>query len=223
MSELERRGSGPLRPLVARLRESLRRVRRLPDPVRLPQTFEVRKQWQRIAMNDSIDAFLDSLGTEGLNAAEVSGDAHASRRWREYTTLPYPDFDLLQPVEEPGRYDVVICEQVLEHVPDPWLAVEHLRDLCAPGGHVIVSTPFLIRVHEEAILHDMKDYWRFTPRGLRIVLERAGLEVVEIESWGNRDSVIGDFDSWSAYRPWHSLRNEPNLPVQVWAFARRPT
>ena len=103
MSELERRGSGPLRPLVARLRESLRRVRRLPDPVRLPQTFEVRKQWQRIAMNDSIDAFLDSLGTQGLSAAEVSGDAHASRRWREYTTLPYPDFDLLQPVEEAGQ------------------------------------------------------------------------------------------------------------------------
>ena len=222
MSELERRGGGRLRLLVARARNGLRGVRRLADPIRLPQTFEVRKQWQRITMNDSIDAFLDSLGTAGLSAAEVSGDAHASRRWREYTTLPYPDFDLLDPVEEAGRYDVVICEQVLEHVPDPWLAVEHLRDLCAPGGHVIVSTPFLIRIHEERILNDMKDYWRFTPRGLRILLERAGLEVVQIESWGNRDSVIGDFDSWSAYRWWHSLRNEPNLPVQVWAFARRP-
>ncbi len=222
MSELERRGSGQLRLLVARARNGFRGLRRLADPVRLPQTYEVRSQWQRIAMNDSIDAFLATLGTEGMSAAEVSGDAHASRRWREYTTLPYPDFDLLQPVEEPGRYDVVICEQVLEHVPDPWLGVEHLRDLCAPGGHVIVSTPFLVRIHEERILHDMKDYWRFTPRGLRILLERAGLEVVGVESWGNRDSVIGDFDNWSAYRWWHSLRNEPNLPIQVWAFARRP-
>lgn len=222
LSELERRGGGKLKPMVARARNSLRGLRRLADPVRLPQSFDVRKQWQRIVMNDSIGAYLDALGTESLSGAEISGDAHASRSWKEYTTLPFPDFDLLQPIEEPGRYDVVICEQVLEHVADPWLAVEHLRDLCAPGGHVIVSTPFLVRVHEEPILHDMKDYWRFTPRGLRTLLERAGLEVEGIESWGNRDSVIGDFDSWSAYRPWHSLRNEPNLPVQVWAFARRP-
>jgi len=222
LSELERRGSGRIRPLVARGRESLRRVKRLADPLRIPQTFEARKHWQRIVMNDSIDAYLDSLGTDALSAAEISGDTHATRRWMAYAELQYPEFDLLEPVEEPGRYDVVICEQVLEHVADPWLAVERLRDLCAPGGHVIVSTPFLVRVHEEPIVHDMKDYWRFTPRGLRILLERSGLEVVRIESWGNRDSVIGDFDTWSAYRWWHSLRNEPNLPIQVWAFARRP-
>ena len=68
----------------------------------------------------------------------------------------------------------------------------------------------------------MQDYWRFTPRGLRTLLERAGLEVEEVGSWGNRDCVVGNFDSWSAFRRWHSLRNEPDLPVQVWAFARRP-
>jgi SAM-dependent methyltransferase len=173
-------------------------------------------------MNDSINTYLDSLGTEGLSAAEISGDAHAGHHWGQHTTLAYPAFDLLEPVEDPGRYDVVICEQVLEHVLDPWIASEHLRDLCVPGGHVIVSTPFLVRVHEEPILHDMRDYWRFTPRGLRRLLERAGLKVERVESWGNRDSVIGDFDHWSAYRWWHSLRNEPNLPIQVWAFARRP-
>jgi SAM-dependent methyltransferase len=222
LSELERRGKGQLKLLAARARSGLRGLRRVTDPVRLPQSFDVRKQWQRIVLNDSIDAYLESLGTEGLRAAEISGDAHAGRRWREYTTLPYPDFDLLEPIEEPGRYEVVICEQVLEHVRDPWLAANHLRELCAPGGHVIVSTPFLVRIHEEPILHDMKDYWRFTPRGLRTLLERAGLEVRAVESWGNRDSVIGDFDGWSGYRWWHSLRNEPNLPIQVWAFARRP-
>lgn len=173
-------------------------------------------------MNDSIDGYLDSIGIGDLRAAEISGELHRERGWREYVALNYPDFDLLDEVDQPGGYDVVICEQVLEHVPRPWLAVEHLRDLCAPNGHVIVSTPFLVRVHEEPILHDMRDYWRFTPRGLRVLLEQAGLEVERVESWGNRDSVIGDFDHWSAYRWWHSLRNEPNLPVQVWAFARRP-
>jgi len=86
---------------------------------------------------------------------------------------------------------------------------------------VIVSTPFLVRVHELPI-YAMRDYWRFTPRGLTTLLERAGLDVYETGSWGNRDCVVADFDRWSAYRWWHSLRNEPDIPLQVWAFARRP-
>ena len=68
----------------------------------------------------------------------------------------------------------------------------------------------------------MQDYWRFTPRGLRTLLERAGLEVDAVGSWGNRRCVAGNLDHWPAYRRWHSLRDEPDLPVQVWAFARRP-
>src|SRR5262249_56065221 len=108
-------------------------------PLRILQPFEARKHWQRIVMNDSIDAYLDSLGTEALSAAEISGDTHATRRWMAYAELQYPEFDLLEPVEEPGRYDVVICEQVLEHVADPWLAPQRLPPLCAPRAHLILS------------------------------------------------------------------------------------
>ena len=176
-----------------------------------------------MVLNDDVAAHIKALGPGGLRAAEISGDTHAGHGWKEYSSLMYPEFDLCEPIAQPERFDVVICEQVLEHVPDPFLAVENLRELCIPGGRVIVSTPFLIRVHEVPILNDLKDYWRFTPRGLRTLLERGGLEVDEIDSWGNRDCVVGNFDSWAAFRPWHSLRNEPDLPVQVWAFARRPT
>jgi SAM-dependent methyltransferase len=180
------------------------------------------EHWQRIVLNDDVTAHLTAMGPEHLRAAEISGDTHAERGWKEYSSLMYPEFDLCEPIAEPGRFDVVICEQVLEHVPDPFLAASNLRELCVPGGHVIVSTPFLIRVHELQLLYDMRDYWRFTPRGLRTLLERGGLEVDEVRSWGNRDCVAGNFDTWPAFRPWHSLRNEPDLPVQVWAFARRP-
>jgi hypothetical protein len=34
--------------------------------------------------------------------------------------------------------------------------------------------------------------------------------------------VVANFDHWPAHRRWQSLRDEPDLPVQVWAFARRP-
>jgi SAM-dependent methyltransferase len=199
----------------------MRHVRRLADPVRFPQTDDPREHWQRIVLNDELSARIDALGPEGLRAAEISGDTHAGRGWRHYESLMYPEFDICAPVAKPGRFDVVICEQVLEHVPDPFAAAVNLWELCAPDGHVIVSTPFLIRVHELP-QYDMRDYWRFTPRGLRTLLERGGLEVEEVGSWGNRDCVAGNLDSWPAFRPWHSLRDEPDLPVQVWAFARRP-
>ena len=190
------------------------------DRVRYPEAEGALDQWQRVPLNRAVEAHIESLGPERLRAAEVSGDSHVGRGWAQYTSLMYPQFDICAPVTEPGRFDVVICEQVLEHVPDPWGAAANLRELCAPGGHVVVSTPFLVRVHELPAF-DMRDYWRFTPRGLRTLLEGAGLEVDEVGSWGNRDCVVGNFDRWPAYRWWHSLRNEPELPVQVWAFAHR--
>lgn len=178
-------------------------------------------QWQRTVLNRSVDAYLDALGPAECRAAEISGAGRAGKPWRSFVSLDYPRFDLCAPPPAHDTYDVVICEQVLEHVLDPVTAARTLAALATPGGHVIVSTPFLIRVHELAD-YGMPDLWRFTPRGLRVLLERAGLEVLAVHTWGNRDCVVANFDHWPAHRRWQSLRDEPDLPVQVWAFARRP-
>jgi SAM-dependent methyltransferase len=191
------------------------------DRLLLPEATTGTEQWQRAVLNRAVDEHLAALGPEGLTAVEISGEAHAGKPWQSFTSLNYPDFDVCAPVEIAERFDVVICEQVLEHVIAPGAAASNLRELAKPGGHVVVSTPFLVRVHELPA-YGMNDYWRFTPRGLRLLLESAGLEVEEVGSWGNRDCVRGNFDRWPAYRRWHSLRNEPDLPLQVWAFARNP-
>ena len=39
-----------------------------------------------------------------------------------------------------GRYDVITCMEMLEHVPDPAAVVAALATLVRPGGHVFVST-----------------------------------------------------------------------------------
>jgi SAM-dependent methyltransferase len=197
------------------------RLRGWRDRALYPETSDPARHWQRIALNHAVDERIAALGPEGLSAAEISGGNHAARPWKEYAALDYPDFDLCAPLTEERRFDVVICEQVLEHVPDPWTAAENLRRLCRPGGHVIVSTPFMVKVHDLPE-YGMFDYWRFTPRGLRLILERAGLEVESMGEWGNRQGLVGNVRSWSAYRPWHSLHHEQNVPLQVWAFARNP-
>jgi SAM-dependent methyltransferase len=202
-------------------RAVLKRLRALRDRLLLPEAASGAEQWQRVILNRAVDRHLESLGTPALTAAEISGESHAGRAWKDFASLHHPEFDLCAPLRDRGTFDVVICEQVIEHVVDPAAAAANLRGLCAPGGHVIVSTPFLIRVHELP-LYGMRDYWRFTPRGLRLLLEGAGLEVDTVGSWGNRRCVAGNLDRWPAYRRWHPLHNEPDAPVQVWAFARNP-
>ena len=186
-----------------------------------PEAEGAADHWQRVALNRAVDDHIGSLDVPSLSAAEISGDGQAGRGWKQFTSLDYPEFDLCAPLEDQGEFDVVICEQVLEHVVDPTAAAANLFGLCRPGGVVIVSTPFLIKVHELPT-YGMFDYWRFTPRGLRTLLEGAGLEVDSTGSWGNHECVVGNLDRWSAFRRWHPLHNEPDIPVQVWAFARRP-
>jgi SAM-dependent methyltransferase len=203
-------------------RAVLRRLRAARDRLLHPEADTGAAQWQRVVLNRAVARHLDSLDPPARTAVEVSGDAHAARGWRAYTSLDHPEFDLCAPLEGRGRFDVVICEQVIEHVVDPAAAAANLRGLCEPGGHVVVSTPFLIRVHELP-MYGMHDYWRFTPRGLRLLLERAGLVVDTVGSWGNRRCIAANLDRWPAYRRWHPLHDEPDAPVQVWAFAHNPT
>ena len=206
-------------------RESVKRVvrrglpllpRALREPVRSRVDFAgSMTQWLREVMNEDIARVFESLNPPTLDVVEVSGHLRPEWQWRSYTTFDYPALDLCDERTWPDeRFDLVICEQVLEHVPDPLTAVRGLHALCRPGGHVIVSTPFLIRVHPEP-----GDYWRFTPAGLEKLLRSQGLEPLWIRSWGNRAAIVANFDRW-VRGSWQSLENEPELPVVVWALAR---
>jgi SAM-dependent methyltransferase len=196
-------------------------ARRLRDAVVYPEARSGAEQWQRVVLNTAVQAHLLSLSPARCDAAEISGDAQAALGWSSFTSLNFPAFDVCAPAGDEGTFDVVICEQVIEHVVDPFLAVRNLRALTRPGGHLVLSTPFLIRVHELPA-YGMRDYWRFTPSGMRRLLESGGWEVGEIGAWGNRRCVVGNLDRWPARRPWLPLGNEPDLPVQVWGFARNP-
>jgi 2-polyprenyl-6-hydroxyphenyl methylase/3-demethylubiquinone-9 3-methyltransferase len=58
--------------------------------------------------------------TQGVSYREVSAEALAA--------------------EQPERFDVVTCMEMLEHVPDPSSVVRACATLVKPGGHVFFST-----------------------------------------------------------------------------------
>jgi SAM-dependent methyltransferase len=64
------------------------------------------------------------------------------------------------PVED-GTFDVVLCNQVLEHCDNPAKAVSELRRVTAPGGRVLLSTHGVMTYHPSPT-----DYWRWTHAGL---------------------------------------------------------
>ncbi len=45
--------------------------------------------------------------------------------------------------------DVIICTEVLEHVPDPISAIKEFSRLLKPGGKVLITTPLCSFLHQE--------------------------------------------------------------------------
>lgn len=92
-----------------------------------------------------------------------------------------------------AEFDIVICMEMLEHVPDPESVLAALAQMVRPGGHVFLSTlnrnP---RAFAEAILAaeyllrllpaGTHEYARFIrPSELAAALRRVGLEVVGLQ------------------------------------------
>ena len=91
-------------------RDSLDRLDRIAEDEGLfPEAASGADQWQRVVMNEAISAYIESLDPAACRAAEISGDSHTARPWKEHTSLDYPDFDLCASVAGRGKFDVVIC------------------------------------------------------------------------------------------------------------------
>jgi SAM-dependent methyltransferase len=101
---------------------------------------------------------LDLHPAAGLH---VRGDAHA---------LPFLD----------AAFDLVLCTEVLEHLPEPQRAIDEIFRVLRPGGELLLTTRFLFPIHDAP-----HDYFRFTKYGLRHLLRR--FEDVRIEE--ETDSV----------------------------------
>jgi SAM-dependent methyltransferase len=96
-------------------------------------------------------------------------------------------------------FDSILSTQVLEHVRAPWNMVEEIARVLAPGGQLILSAPQSWRLHEEPY-----DYYRFTSYGLKHLLERVGLRVIECVPQGGTWLHVGQIITntiWKAASP----------------------
>jgi hypothetical protein len=78
----------------------------------------------------------------------------------------------------------------------------------------------MVKVHR-----DPRDLWRFTTDGMATLMESAGLEVVEVGSWGNTWAVMLNARIWIRdRRTFRRLlqHDNPATPLVVWGFGRKP-
>jgi SAM-dependent methyltransferase len=104
-----------------------------------------------------------------------------------------------------AHYDTVLCSEVLEHVDRPRDALGEIARVLRPGGRLILTAPFLSRLHEEP-----RDFYRYTRYGLAQLMKDAGLELEQLTEYGSIASFIGHQVSTVLMgTTWH-------LPVLKW-------
>jgi SAM-dependent methyltransferase len=176
-----------------------------------------REQWARVVYYKEWERFLFSLPIASLSSLEISPGTRTI--WKDmgfgsYRAAQYPEFDITK--ERLSEcFDIIIADQVFEHVRYPDRAARNVRAMLKPGGTFLIATPFLVKIHPTP-----HDYTRWTAEGLGALLEDCGF-TADVRTWGNRKAISANFDTWCDYGWKRDLSNEADLPLVVWAYARR--
>ncbi len=76
---------------------------------------------------------------------------------------------------EAESVDLVICTEVLEHVPRPQFLCNEIYRILRPGGVALLTTPMVWPLHEEPY-----DFFRYTKYGVKYLLAQSRFSSVEI-------------------------------------------
>lgn len=103
----------------------------------------------------------------------VGADPEPWPQWREYsnreTNLEFIELTVERLGLADSGFDVVICNQVYEHVPDPQMLIRQIHRLLKPGGFCYFAGPNLLFPIEPHV------FWPFVhwlPRKLAVQLMR---------------------------------------------------
>jgi 2-polyprenyl-3-methyl-5-hydroxy-6-metoxy-1,4-benzoquinol methylase len=84
----------------------------------------------------------------------------------DITAIPVPD----------DSYDIILCTEVLEHVPEPIAALQEMARILKPGGRLFMTAPLGSGLHQVPYHY----YGGYTPYWYRHFCPKFGLSVVEV-------------------------------------------
>jgi ubiquinone/menaquinone biosynthesis C-methylase UbiE len=138
----------------------------------------------------------------------------------------YPEADIQDLPYHDETYDVIISDQVIEHIENPQKAIRESYRVIKKGGLSIHTTCFINYIHTYPV-----DFWRFTPDALRFLC-RDFDQVLDCSGWGNRIAILicllrDKFRSLPIPESSWSIRNciakynESRYPIVTWIIAKK--
>ena len=127
-------------------------------------------------------------GADVLDVGAGRGDFKTIFSKHNYLGLdiyPYPEIDLaVDLIEEcpfkEGSFDLILLANVIEHVYDYRTLVGRAASLVKPGGRILITVPFMLKLHQEPV-----DYHRYTRYALAQLAADQGLQVEILEGYYN--------------------------------------
>ena len=180
----------------------------------------------RIAMGRSSRAMIKALTPKRLRVAEISGKWGEMFDFRSYRQFRYPQHDICAgPYSDDSgkmlKFDLILANQVWEHLDRPYAATNNVRRMLKKGGHFWLAVPFFIPFHAAPA-----DCSRWSARGLKNLLIECGFDAdhIRAEQWGNRNAALRNMET-----PWppeydksrDPMENDPEMPICAWAIAQR--
>ena len=181
--------------------------------------------YNRIYYMMEAEKLIGGLNPATKDCGEISGKMGRKFGFKSFARFDFPDYDICDaPFKDDAgdirQFDVIIADQVWEHLDRPYRATQNVYSMLRDGGHFYVCVPFYVRYHEYPV-----DCSRWSARGLKNLLIEAGFEEEKIVSdqWGNLQCARRECGyRFARYRPTEdSLENDPNFPIVAWALAQK--
>jgi len=143
-----------------------------------------RRFWSTYRNSRMVERALDSVlgpltaGQRGLNVGAGERRAHPA-----LITIDIARSSVIDCVADARRlpftdraFWVVVSQEALEHIADPFVAVREMGRVLKHTGRLLLQTPFVLGYHP-----DPEDYWRFTAAGVRELFKQAGVVCERVE------------------------------------------
>jgi SAM-dependent methyltransferase len=152
--------------------------------------------------------FLDVAFEENFDVSGLEFNPHAVDRLRRKYAFPITCGALEQADLGPASLDAAVLFDVIEHLRDPFTALDRLRDGLAPHGVLVLSTVDAESWTSRLIGKRLEDFRRtrehlffFGRDTMRAVLARHGFDVVAIRSIGHTFDLAFLLDRLTLYQP----------------------
>jgi SAM-dependent methyltransferase len=118
-------------------------------------------------------------------------------------------------------FDLIIFNQTLEHLYNPFLSVSNLYKHLKKDGYLFTSVP-TINIPHMTPFH----FNGLTPMGLCMLMKSAGFEIIEVGFWGNTDYIkyIFETGNWPDYKQLIKdgiIKNEREKNAQCWILVKK--